>query len=172
MTGSKPDHYFSHASLLSQASVAEILDSWSDLRCRRWRPVQFSGGTPFRQPCPAYPFASGERHRRSVSARKSPNHYYIRKRISQKLKLQSLYDTLEEECNIQQAWMNSRNLTNIASEIEHRQHHLLASQYCIGKTAFEQQIDGSTCRFCLYTLNYWFSNSFSGSSFFMHARTR
>src|ERR1700757_5232050 len=29
-----------------------------------------SGGTPFRQPCPAYPFAMGERHRRNVSARK------------------------------------------------------------------------------------------------------
>src|SRR5262249_42120355 len=35
-----------------------------------------SGGTPFRQPCPAYPFAKGERHRRNVSARNVSEPYF------------------------------------------------------------------------------------------------
>ena len=171
MTGSRPIIASRRAQLICKPALR-----------RFWIPVQtFAadggarpsfGGAPFRQPCPAYPFASGERHRRSVSARKSPNHSCIRKRISQPLNCNSPCYTLAEECNIQQAWMNSRNPTNIASRIEHRQHHLPASQYRVGKRPAIDEGRGSTCRFRLQPLHYRFSNSFSGSSLSYCVRIR
>jgi len=57
------------ADSLLQTSAREILDSLKTFAADGGaRPI--SGGTPFRQPCPAYPSTMGGRHRRHVSARK------------------------------------------------------------------------------------------------------
>jgi hypothetical protein len=91
-----------------------------------------SGGTPFRQLRPAYPLADpmrpikalqkpeGERQRRNISARKVSELTCIRKRISLKLNHQSALHTARLAA-LQQAWMNSRNQTTIATLSKSRQ---------------------------------------------------
>ncbi len=106
-----------------------------DLCCRRWHPAKL-GGAPYRQLCPAYPSAdhSHTLFRRSRSPRDrakgsagtfqrgkfpalTPLH---QKRISQKLD-RKFPHTSTGTHGTQQAWINSRNLTNIATGWKHRQ---------------------------------------------------
>ena len=80
-----------------------------------------SGGTPFRQPCPAYPSTKGRKApQERFSEEKFPNLHFIRKRISQTL-LQAFCPHGSKTYSTQQAWMYSRNQTTIASAREHRQ---------------------------------------------------
>ena len=51
-----------------------------------------SGGTPFRQPCPAYPSTKGRKApQERFSEENFPNLHFIRKRVSLKLSRQSLH---------------------------------------------------------------------------------
>ena len=128
----KTDHCFSPRTANLQAGAAEILDSCSDIRCRRWRPAQFRG----RSVSPALPCISLRIGRKAPQERFSEevSESFLHPETNfSTAQLQFPCYTLAEECNIQQAWMNSRNPTNIASRIEHRQHHLPASQYRAGK---------------------------------------
>ena len=114
MTGFKPVITSRRAASLSQADAAEILDSWSDLRRRRWRPAKTPGALRFVSLALHILSHKGERRRRNVSARKSPNHRSIRRRVSQKLTCKSPAHTAPQKTHkIQQAWMNSRNPFNI-----------------------------------------------------------
>jgi len=106
-----------------------------DLCCRRWHPAKL-GGAPYRQLCPAYP--SADRCRASIRHSSSPRDRakgsagtfqrgklpaltpLHRKRISQKL-YRKFPHTFTGTHGTQQAWINSRNLTNIATEWKHRQ---------------------------------------------------
>jgi len=123
MTGAGPAITSRRATALPQANAAEILDSQSDFSSLSTvAPGQNSGGAPFRQPCPAYPSASGERRRRYVSARKLPdlttcsgNVFLESPTANQRAKPHAKIRS------IQQAWMNSRNFTNIAGVFTHRQ---------------------------------------------------
>jgi hypothetical protein len=94
-------------------------------------PGQNCGGAPFRQLALHILSHKDERHRRSISARKFPRHNansetYFSKALAWELK------HLKNPHATQQAWMNSRNLFNIASAFTHRQpvilHHSLRWQ--------------------------------------------
>ena len=107
------------ATSLVKASAREILDSLKTFAADGGaRPNP--GGTPFRQPCPAYPSTKGRKApQERFSEEKFPNSL-LRKRISQTL-LQARRPHGSKTHSTQQAWMYSRNQTTIASARKHRQ---------------------------------------------------
>jgi len=126
-----------HQASHRRESRREILDSQLDLCCRRWHPAQNSGGTPYRQLCPAYPLAN----RRRVQLRRFRSPCWAKGSAGtfQRGKFPDLFDlilytgnaflklyrlALAQFCEThgtQQAWINSRNLTTIATESKRRQ---------------------------------------------------
>jgi len=110
----------------------EILGSRSRFELSTVAPGQNSGGTPYRQLCPAYPSADRrcfELNRTGCPRAKGsagtfqrgkfPNQNSIRKRVS---KAQSEFcAVLRKTHGLQQAWINSRNQTTIATRAKHRQ---------------------------------------------------
>jgi len=84
-----------------------------------------SGGTPFRQPCPAYPPHKGEGAAGTFQRGKFPNSTSTRKRISLQLHCHFPRTPPQKTSSTQQAWMNSRNQTTIATCCKHRQHVFL-----------------------------------------------
>ena len=125
--------------LAAHESRREILGSRSRFMLPTVAPGQNYGSAPYRQLCPAYPFAnhSATNFRRDSSPRdrakgsagtfqrgKFPEPCYCsilhRKRISQ----QVCRKASAQSCGThgtQQAWMNSRNPTTIATGTKHRQ---------------------------------------------------
>jgi hypothetical protein len=78
------NHYFSPRNFLTASSAAEILDSLKTYAADGGaRPI--SGGTPFRQPCPAYPSTLGRKAPQERFSEESFRTSYNRKRISLKL---------------------------------------------------------------------------------------
>ena len=99
---------------------------------RFWIPIQTiaadggarpnSGGTPFRQPCPAYPSTIGRKAAQErFSEEKFPNRYYHSETRFSKAPLQVRAHTRTNSRSTQQAWIYSRNQTTIASACKHRQ---------------------------------------------------
>jgi hypothetical protein len=60
--------------LAAHYNAGEILESYSDIRCRRWHPAKTPGALRFDNLALHILPHKGERHRRYVSARKLPNH--------------------------------------------------------------------------------------------------
>jgi len=120
---------------------------------------------PYRQLCPAYPYADHRRAllRRSSSPRdrakgsagtfqrgKFPDGYFThRKRISQKL-YRKFAPQLCGTNGTQQAWMNSRNSSTIASDWKHRQPIFL---HPIDETGAIRQSRAATTLSCPALLN-------------------
>ena len=104
---------------LVQASAREILDSLKTFAADGGaRPN--SGGTPFRQPCPAYPSTKGRKApQERFSEEKSPNSLHPETHFSNSTA--SCLPTRQQTHSTQQAWMYSRNQTTIASALKHRQ---------------------------------------------------
>ena len=86
-----------------------------------------SGGTPFRQPCPAYPFARAKGAAGTFQRGMFPSFTSTRKPVSLKLHRYSLllHTRPQKSRGTLQAWINSRNQTTIASRSKHRQLVLL-----------------------------------------------
>ena len=155
---------------------------------RFWIPIQtyaadggarpISGGTPFRQPCPAYPSTIG---RKVPQARFSEESFRtctsIRKRISRELNCRfATHTPARKNHSAQQAWMYSRNQSTIASPAKHRQHVFLhprnggkrkPGQVARGKSPTTGK--RATCSFWRELLHYKFSNSFKGHAAFSRA---
>jgi hypothetical protein len=127
----KTDHYFSPRTPMPERDYGIRFR----LSLPTVAPGQICGGAPFRQLALHIPPYQDGRHRRHVSARKSPKHNATRRRVSQKLQRENRRST-KSFSHIQQAWMNSRNLFNIASAFTHRQpvilHHSLTGKTLAG----------------------------------------
>jgi hypothetical protein len=160
------------ATSLVQTNAGEILDSHSDLRCRRWHPAKLRG----RSVSSAFPCISfhkraegtaGAFQRGKISGITGLN-CSIRKRISRKLICEL---RTHKSDNAQPAWVISRNQSTIASGSEHRQPVFLhprtgapeVERSCtileLG-TAAEMEFARGACRFCVEPLDYRFPNSF------------
>ena len=103
-----------------RATTREILDSLKTFAADGGaRPN--SGGTPFRQPCPAYPSTIGRKapqerfSEESFRNRTSSGNAFLNSSTA------SSRPTRQQTHSTQQAWMNSRNQTTIASACKHRQ---------------------------------------------------
>src|ERR1700722_1785024 len=116
-----PSHYFSSAQRLFR---------------QRWRdsgfPVRLtfaadggarpnSGGTPFRQPCPAYPSTIGRKAPQERFSEESFRNCTSSGNAFLKSSAASSLPTWQENPQHTAAWMYSRNQTTIASRSEHRQ---------------------------------------------------
>ena len=154
MAGSKPT-IPSHRA--RYANAGEILDSRSDFMLPTVAPGPTAGALRFVSLALHILPHKGERRRRNVSARKvsEPYHTSIRKRISLKLKCRSAHTTAKTD-SAQQAWMNSRNLTTIASVAKHRQlvfsHPTLAAADLPNDAIFAASLADSGSS--LYTTNF------------------
>jgi hypothetical protein len=121
MIGARPTITSHRATPLVQANAGEILDSFSDFRCRRWHPANFRGrSVSSALPCMSFhervEGAAGtfQRGKVSVSILQSGNAF-------QKLRCNSATHNRGKLRSAQQAWMYSRNQTTIASASKHRQ---------------------------------------------------
>ena len=121
MIGARPTITSHRATPLVQANAGEILDSFSDFRCRRWHPANFRGrSVSSALPCMSFhervEGAAGtfQRGKVSVSILQSGNAF-------QKLRCNSATHSRGKRRSAQQAWMYSRNQTTIASALKHRQ---------------------------------------------------
>jgi len=108
------------ATSLPQANAGEILDSQSDSRCRRWRPAKLRGhSVSSALPCISFRIrakgAAGTFQRGM-----SPNHLRPETGFSKAQPLVVGHNHTKTS-STQQAWMNSRNQTTIASRSKHRQ---------------------------------------------------
>ena len=125
------------------------------LCCRRWRPAQLRGhSVSSALPCISFRIrAKGAAG--TFQRGKFPNPTSIRKRISLKLKCRSAHTTAKTD-SAQQAWMNSRNLTTIASVAKHRQlvfsHPTLAAADLPNDAIFAASLADSGSS--LYTTNF------------------
>jgi len=116
----------------ARESRREILGSRSRFTLPTVAPGQNSGGDPYRQLCPAYPSADQRRarHRRSRSprAKGSAGAFQRGKSPNSKTQPETYFSTAHPQLphnhgsnGIQQAKINSRNQTTIATEWKHRQ---------------------------------------------------
>jgi hypothetical protein len=104
-----------------RTNAGEILDSWSDFRCRRWRPAKLRGhSVSSALPCISF-HNRAEGTAGTFQRGKFPNLHSIRKRVSLKLHRKFPAHTAAKTNSTQQAWMYSRNQTTITSASEHRQ---------------------------------------------------
>ncbi len=150
----QPVSHASRHTLLSE----RFWDTQLDLCCRRWRPAKLRGHSvspawsriSFRRQLPhlnqerQQTLLIGRKAARDVSARKFPlvpsNQ---RKRISQTLP--SLH-TPSRTDGLQQAWINSRNLTNIATQSKHRQLIFLHPTLAAGEIGNGARVRRTTLR--------------------------
>jgi len=103
------------------ANAREILDSHSDLRCRRWRPAKFRGhSVSSALPCISFhnraEGTAGTFQRGKSPDRTSSGNAFLKSSTASPPHTQP-----QKTYSTQQAWMNSRNQTTIASGSKHRQ---------------------------------------------------
>jgi hypothetical protein len=129
-----------------RVNAGEILDSRSDIRCRRWHPAKTPGALRFVSLALHNPSTTGAEGIAGTFQRGSFQMILIRKRNFSTASLQnSTADPATVKVrSVQQAWMNSRNLKTIATDLEHRQaeflHPTLRHEKCTTSGRWDRQI--------------------------------
>jgi hypothetical protein len=155
------------ATSLVQTNAGEILDSHSDLRCRRWHPAKLRG----RSVSSAFPCISFHKRAEGTAG------VFQRGKISgltvhsgNAFLKSSSVNCAHKSDNAQPAWVISRNPFTIASVSEHRQPVFLHPRSGYQKrnisctilepgTAEETEFARGACRFRVQPLDYRFPNS-------------